>query len=240
MWLALETATDRASVAVGERAEDAVEEHLSGARRHAGALLPMIETVLRRRKVTLAQVSGLLVSDGPGSFTGLRVGATAAKALARARGLPLRVAPSLMVRAATVVASGGAGLVLAASDALRGEVYAGVFRFAPGRVITEREPAVWRPEALARLELAPEVLVGEVPPAARSVLERGTGLRMIVPPEGSPRAGALIALVSLAGGARLVSAPAEWEPVYGRPAEAQARWEMAHGRPLPDSVGGPR
>jgi hypothetical protein len=32
---------------------------------------------------------------------------------------------------------------------------------------------------------------------------------------------------------------AEWEPVYGRPAEAQARWEKAHGRPLPDSVGSP-
>jgi hypothetical protein len=32
---------------------------------------------------------------------------------------------------------------------------------------------------------------------------------------------------------------AQWEPVYGRPAEAQARWEMVHGRPLPDSVGSP-
>jgi tRNA threonylcarbamoyladenosine biosynthesis protein TsaB len=80
MWLALETATDRASVAIGEGAEDAVEESLSGARRHAGALIPMIETVLRRRAVTLDQVSGVVVSDGPGSFTGLRVGAVPGRA----------------------------------------------------------------------------------------------------------------------------------------------------------------
>ena len=102
MWLALETATDRASVAVGRTAADAVEESLTGARRHAGALLPMIQAALRRRGIGLDAITGLIVSDGPGSFTGLRVGATAAKALARARGLPLRTAPSLLARAAGV------------------------------------------------------------------------------------------------------------------------------------------
>ena len=133
MWLALETATDRASVAIGEGAEDAVEESLSGSRRHAGAVLPMIETVLRRRGVTLDQVSGVVLSDGPGSFTGLRVGASVGKALVRARGLPLWTAPSLVVRAAGV-AGGGHRLVLAVSDALRGDVYAAAVRFEPGRM----------------------------------------------------------------------------------------------------------
>jgi tRNA threonylcarbamoyl adenosine modification protein YeaZ len=239
MWLALETATDRASVAIGEGAEDTVEENLSGARRHAGGLLPMIETVLRRRGVTLDQVSGVVVSDGPGSFTGLRVGASVGKALARARGLPLWTAPSLMVRAAGV-ASAGRRLVLAVSDALRGDIYAAALRFEPGRIRTELEPGVWRPEALAELDLAPDALVGEVPPVAVAVLERRTGLEMICPPEGAPHAARLIGLVAMEGGARRVEDAPGWEPVYGRPAEAQARWEIAHGRPLPDSVGGSR
>jgi tRNA threonylcarbamoyladenosine biosynthesis protein TsaB len=239
MWLALETATDRASVAVGRTAEDAVEESLTGARRHAGALLPMVEAALRRRGVALDGVTGLLVSDGPGSFTGLRVGATAAKALARARGLPLWTAPSLMARAAGAAGKGGS-LVLAVSDALRGEVYAAAFRFAPDRVVTELEPGVWRPEALVELGLAPDVLVGEAPVAPREVLERATGLAMLAPPAGSPQAAALIGLTALAGGAREVPVPAEWEPVYGRPAEAQARWEITHGRPLPDPAGDAR
>ncbi len=239
MWLALETATDRASVAVGEGAADAVEESLSGARRHAGALLPMIETVLRRRGVTLDRVSGLVVSDGPGSFTGLRVGASVGKALARARGLPLWTAPSLVVRAAGVAGAGGR-LVLAVSDALRGDVYAAAVRFEPTRIRTELEPGVWKPEGLAELGLAPDALVGEVPPAAATVLERWSGLEMIGPPEGAPRAARLIALVAMEGGARQLEDVPGWEPVYGRPAEAQARWEIAHGRPLPDSVGGAR
>jgi tRNA threonylcarbamoyladenosine biosynthesis protein TsaB len=237
MWLALETATDRASVAIGDSAEDAVEESLSGARRHAGALLPMVETVLRRRGVTLDRVSGVVVSDGPGSFTGLRVGASVGKALARTRGLPLWTAPSLVVRAAGV-AGGGRQLVLAVSDALRGDVYAAAVRFEPGRVRAELEPGVWRPEALAELALAPDKLVGEVPPAATAVLERWAGLEMIGPPKGAPHAARLIELVGTDGGARRVEDVQGWEPVYGRPAEAQARWEIAHGRPLPDSVGG--
>lgn len=239
MWLALETATDRASVAVGTTAADAVEESLPGARRHAGALLSMVETALRRRGTALDAITGLIVSDGPGSFTGLRVGATAAKALVRARGLPLRTAPSLMARAAGVARDSGS-LVLALSDALRGELYAGAFRFGGGRVVTELEPLVRRPDALVALEIAPDVLVGEAPAAARQLLERATGLAMIVPPEGAPRATALIALAAMEGGAREVPNPMDWEPVYGRPAEAQARWEIAHGRPLPDPAGGAR
>jgi tRNA threonylcarbamoyladenosine biosynthesis protein TsaB len=239
MWLALETATDRASVAVGRAAGDAIEESLAGARRHAGALLPMVETVLRRRGIGLDAITGLIVGDGPGSFTGLRVGATAAKALVSARGLRLHSAPSLMARAAGVAGEREA-LVLAVSDALRGEVYAGAFRFHGGRVVTELEPAVWRPEALAGLGLAPDALVGEAPEAARAILERSTGRTMVTPPDGAPRATALIALSGLAGGTREVADPSGWEPVYGRPAEAQARWEIAHGRPLPDPSGSAR
>ena len=236
MWLALETATDRASVAVGRSGADAVEESLTGARRHAAALLPMVEAALRRRGATLDEVTGLVVSDGPGSFTGLRVGATAAKALARTRGLPLRTAPSLLARAAGVADDSG-GVVLAVSDALRGEVYAAAYRFAPGRVTVELEPGVWRPEALAALGLRPDVLVGEAPPAPRAVLEQATGLGMITPPEGVPRASVLVALTGTDGGTHEVADAAAWEPAYGRPAEAQARWELAHGRPLPDPAG---
>jgi tRNA threonylcarbamoyladenosine biosynthesis protein TsaB len=239
MWLALETATDRASVAIGEGAEDAVEENLGGARRHAAALLPMIEIVLRRRGVVLDRVTGVVVSDGPGSFTGLRVGASVTKALVRARGLPLWTAPSLMVRAAGV-ADASRSLVLAVADALRGDVYAAAFRFERGRIRTELEPGVWRPEALADVALGPDALVGDVSPAAAAVLERRSGLTMIAPPDGAPHASRLIGLVAVEGGARQVDDPQGWEPVYGRPAEAQARWEIAHGRPLPDSVGGTR
>src|SRR5215218_6656348 len=119
MWLAIDTATDRASVALGGPGLATLEENVVGSRRHASQLLPTVELLLRRAGGTLDDLSGVVLSDGPGSFTGLRVGAAVAKALVRTRGMPLWIAPSLLVRAAGVAAAGGR--VLAVADALRGE-----------------------------------------------------------------------------------------------------------------------
>lgn len=235
MWLAIDTATDQASVALGHSRDDALEENLGGARRHAGALVPMIDRLLQQRRVTLGQLTGLAMSDGPGSFTGLRVGAAAVKALAQARGLPLWIAPSLLVRAAGQAREGK--LVLALAHALRGEVYAAAYRFLGDRIMTQLAPLVSRPEALATVIPRPDLLVGDAPPDLVTTLETWIGRPMIRPPQGAPSARQLIGLIGKQGGAREITDVAEWEPLYGRPAEAQARWETAHGRPLPDSVG---
>jgi tRNA threonylcarbamoyladenosine biosynthesis protein TsaB len=235
MRLALETATDRASVALGTSFTDAVTREIGGARRHAAELLPMIDAVLREAGVRLDAVRGIVLSDGPGSFTGLRVGAAVAKALVQARGLPLWIAPSLMVRAAGVAQPGAT--VLALSDALRGELYAAAYQFDAAGVRTLLAPAVRRPEELVAGTLSPDVLVGELPDPARELLERWAGRAVVGPPAGRPDARMLLDLVGRPGGAARVEPVEGWQPVYGRPAEAQARWETAHGRPLPDSIG---
>jgi tRNA threonylcarbamoyladenosine biosynthesis protein TsaB len=239
MWLALDTATDRASVALGTPGDHAtvLEEHVSGARRHAGAILPLIQELLQRAGSTLDHLQGIALSDGPGSFTGLRVGASVAKALAHARGLPLWTAPSLLVRAAGVARPDA--LVLAVSNALRGEVYAAAYRFTVDAVRTELIPSVRRPEDIVAGGLRPDLLVGEAPSPAAGLLEQWAGSALIGPPAGAPQAGRLLELVGRPGGAHEIEAVTHWEPLYGRPAEAQARWETAHGRPLPDSVGSP-
>jgi tRNA threonylcarbamoyladenosine biosynthesis protein TsaB len=210
-----------------------------GARRHAAALLPMVARALERRGVGLDEVGALALSDGPGSFTGLRVGAAVAKALAQARRIPLYVAPSLLVRAAGVAPDDGA-LVLAVADALRGEVYAAGFRFEPARVTVELAPGVRRPDELAMVLPRPAHLVGDLPSGVAAVVEAWAGRPLLRSPEGAARAGALLDLMARAGGARRLEEVASWEPEYGRPAEAQARWETAHGRPLPDPAGGSR
>lgn len=238
MLLAIDTATDQASVALGVSAEAPLEENIGGSRRHAAALLPVIRRLLLRAGASLDDVTGIVLSDGPGSFTGLRVGASVAKALVQARKLPLWIAPSLLVRAAGVARD--QAVVLAVASALRGEVYAAAYRFIGEQIHTELMPSVRKPEDLMASALEPTVLVGEAPAEILSALEKWVGQPVIGPPAGSPHAAHLLGLVGRAGGARLVEPAAEWEPVYGRPAEAQARWEMAHGRPLPDSVGSPR
>ncbi|MEO8719113.1 MAG: tRNA (adenosine(37)-N6)-threonylcarbamoyltransferase complex dimerization subunit type 1 TsaB [Burkholderiales bacterium] len=234
MRLALETATDRASVALGTSSADAVSRAMAGARRHAAELLPMIDAVLAEAGVRLGAVRGIVLSDGPGSFTGLRVGAAVAKALVQARGLPLWVAPSLMVRAAGVASLGAT--VLAVADALRGELYAAAYRFDADGVHTLLAPSVRRPADLAGA-VSPDAIVGEIPRPALEELERWSGRPMVGPPAAVPDARVLLDLVGRPGGAVRIDPVEGWQPEYGRPAEAQARWETAHGRPLPDSIG---
>jgi tRNA threonylcarbamoyladenosine biosynthesis protein TsaB len=238
MWLAVDTATDRASVALGTGVTDALEEEVEGARRHAASLVPMVSRLLARRDVTLDAVTGLALAEGPGSFTGLRVGAAMLKALAHSRRLPLWTAPSLLVRAAGVAPEGA--LVLAVADALRGDIYAGLYRFHPGRVETLLPAAVRRPGELVSAAPVPDLLVGDAPPPIVRGLEAWAGRGMLRPPGGAPHARWLIGLTGVFGGAARVESVDGWQPEYGRPAEAQTRWETVHGRPLPDPVGSPR
>ena len=237
MWLALETATDQASVALGVPGAIAAEETTSGARRHAAALLPMVLAVLKRARASFDAIEGIVLADGPGSFTGLRVGAALAKALIHARPVPFWTASSLMTMAAGVSLPGVR--ILALSEALRGEVFAAVFRFSPGRVETLLEPTVETPEALMRQLEKPGAVLAV---GARNLAEpiaQWAGVSLAAPETCLPRASALLSLVGYAGGAKRVSNPPLWEPDYGRPAEAQIRWEIAHGRRLPDSIRAP-
>ena len=237
MRLAIDTATDRASVAARDTGGPVVERALVGSRRHAAGLLPLIVEVLAAIGGGLEQVTALAVSDGPGSFTGLRVGATVAKALVQARGLPLWTATSLMVRARGVARGGST--VLAVSNALRGELYAAAYRFDGTAVRAVLPASVYRPDDLVTRLAPPDLMVGEAPRAAAETLEAWSAVRLIEPPEGAPHARALLELMDMSGGAVRIVSVRDWAPSYGRPAEAQARWETAHGRPLPDSVGSP-
>ncbi|HEX5634020.1 MAG TPA: tRNA (adenosine(37)-N6)-threonylcarbamoyltransferase complex dimerization subunit type 1 TsaB, partial [Gemmatimonadales bacterium] len=161
--LALDTATDRLSVALGTSAADAVEVHVDGARRHAAAILPSLDRLLGERGILLADVTDVVVADGPGSFTGLRVGAAVAKALAAPRGVTLGAAPALAARAA---AAGRPGeTVVSVLDALRGEVYAAAYRVTAAGIEPVLAAAARTPAALRAALAAPDVVVGEAPVA---------------------------------------------------------------------------
>jgi tRNA threonylcarbamoyladenosine biosynthesis protein TsaB len=237
MWAAFDTATDVASVALRLGPGTVLEERVVGARTHARAILPLLDALLARTGRGPAALTGVLVADGPGSFTGLRVGAAVAKALAASLGLPVRTAPSLLGRAAAAAATTDDGApVLAVSDALRGELYAASYRFAGDRVDTLLSPRVWRPDELLTALERPARLVGELPTPLRERLEEWAGLPLVGAPLGTASAAALLSLLDRAGGTRELTDAQSWEPDYGRPAEAQARWEIAHGRPLPGPV----
>lgn len=231
--LAIDTATDRLSVAV--RGADGVthEAALEGARRHARDLVPLVDELLGRLDATAADIRLVALADGPGSFTGLRVGGAFAKALARDPAVSLWVAPSLLCRAASVGTP--STRVIAVSSALRGELYAGAWAFGPDGVITcLLPPAVHALGALRDLA-APDHVIGDGPEAVIEALASALGVPVIGAPRAWPSAAVLLGLLGRPGGAVAIREPAAWEPTYGRPAEAQAQWELRHGRPLPDS-----
>ena len=233
MYLALETSGDQASVALGRPGAVMVEETLPGARQHARGLLPLIQEVLARQGAELADLDGVLVTDGPGSFTGLRIGAAVAKALVYTRGLELWSAPSLLVQAAGCVPD-CSGRILAVADALRGDIFAAMYRFPGGRIEVDVPPGVFRPAELVADVPRPKLVVGHLRSELLAPFDGWIDGGTLLLVDARPSAGVLLQLLGQAGGLQRIEPDqvAHWEPEYGRPAEAQARWETAHGRPI--------
>lgn len=230
--LALDTATARCTVAVSD-GTDAEERHIDGPRLHAGSVLRLTDELLSSFGASVQSISKVITGDGPGSFTGLRVSASVAKALLWDReAVVWEVAPSLRIRGLPHL-DGGSGTVLALSDALRGELYAGCWRFTPEavEVLAEPEGAV-SPESLTEFGEV-DLVVGSIPEPLRVAVAAATGIEPIIGEAALPNALALLKLSRMAGGTQPVHDATEWQPRYGRPAEAQAVWERKHGRPLP-------
>ena len=235
-WLALDTATEIASVAAGRPPVAQSGAHVQGTRRHAAEIIRLVDFALSRLSIRPADLEGVVVGDGPGSFTGLRIGWAAAKGLAHEAGLELRAIPSLMAAAAGAALKLGAEPVAACFDALRGQVYGALYVFHPDRVETLVAPAVVTMAELARVApVRPRVVVGDGAVRYAEEVTRWIGTAPVPLESLPPAATLLLALVDREGTGRPVEDPATAEPVYGRPAEAQARWEARHGRPLPDS-----
>ena len=104
---------------------------------YSARLMPCIADLLVRSHVTKSQLDGLVVVDGPGSFTGLRVGLSTVKGLCEVLRKPLATVSMLE---ALVLTHGRAGeSAIAVLDASRGEIYVGEYRLDSGRATLVRE-----------------------------------------------------------------------------------------------------
>ena len=181
MWniLALDTSTLRAAVAL-ETADGAIHVARPDPRaRHGRQLVPSLRALLDEAALAPGAIDVIAVGLGPGSYTGLRVGLTAAKVLAYAAGRPLVGFDSLEAIARN--APDDATSVAVVADAQRGDLYAAAFgRDVPGGPLVRRGPT--RIESLAgwAARLDPETLVlgpGLELASLRNILE-GHALRM--------------------------------------------------------------
>jgi tRNA threonylcarbamoyladenosine biosynthesis protein TsaB len=169
--LAFDTATRATTVAlsgVGDVIFTARDDPKPGERPgHATRLLPLTAAVLRCAGIGWEGVDRIAVGVGPGTFTGLRIGIASARALARARGIPLVGVSTLQSLALAGPVPAGLDAVFAVIDARRGEVFAASWRLDEAQ---EFDNALLLPRAVA-----PELLTELIAPLGATALAIGDG-----------------------------------------------------------------
>lgn len=145
LTLALDTALPATQVALHDSASDTIIASLSLPMMtgHAEALLPAVEECLRQAGVSYAHLARVGVTTGPGSFTGVRIALSAARAMALALALPVIGITTL--DALTRPHLGQKASVLAVNDARRGELYVQLTA-ADGTILIE--PGLLTPQAV--------------------------------------------------------------------------------------------
>lgn len=219
--LALETAAKAVSAAITEDGKVLAAGFQDTGLTHSRTLMPIVESLLRNTDI--AEVDAVAVSAGPGSFTGVRIGVSAAKGLAFAWNKPCAAVSTLAALARNAAFLDG--LIVCAMDARRQQVYNALFEARDG-VLTRLTPD----RAVALADLAEE-LRGD--PRPKTVLGDGgkmtfdyltaAGVPCRLAPAHLVKENAVsVALeaeeIARAGG--LVSAQ-ELAPVYLRPPQAE-------------------
>lgn len=123
--LAIDTSTDYLSIAVMKDGVIAGKFHKKYAMRHSSMLIPMIDRLLKRTKTKIGDIGCFVISAGPGSFTGLRIGVTTVKALAYAVKGSIAAIPTLDIIAAGI--KDFTGIVCPVLDARKGKVYSAIY-----------------------------------------------------------------------------------------------------------------
>ena len=130
--LAFETSAKAASVALMEGKKLLAESYQNTGLTHSQTLMVMAEDVLRSSGKTAADVQAVAVAEGPGSFTGVRIGVAAAKGFSWGKELPCYGISTLEAMAESLGAF--SGIVCPCMDARRSQVYNALFRAEAGKL----------------------------------------------------------------------------------------------------------
>jgi tRNA threonylcarbamoyladenosine biosynthesis protein TsaB len=247
--LALDTSCPSGFVAVGDGRRVLARARLDRKGQHASRLLPAIHRVLQQAGTDASGLVGVVVGEGPGSFTGVRVAAATAKGLARGLGVPLFALSSLAAGAVADLAAaaaeaaeaegaaGGTGAGAQAPahrdawpgasvryvlfDARGDRVYAACYGVGTLGVETLIPPHAGDLRTLLAGDLpAGAVFAGDGAQRHRGAIE-GAGYRVLAEPAGEPTADALLYLRALHADMLPVPSLETWEPRYVKASSAE-------------------
>lgn len=220
--LAVDTATEACSVAlftdkssVADQAIDSLFDILP--QQHSQQILPMIDKLLTKHKLTVQDLSAIAYGRGPGSFTGVRIAASTVQGLALGADLPVLEVSTLAAMAQEVFEKSGQTEVLCLIDARMQEVYLGHFIIKDGLAILQGTEQVVSPDlALEKLASLPTSvgLAGTGFAAYSALLSMAAGERSIDVEFPSAEFMLLLAKEALSKGLAIDSAAIK--PVYVR------------------------
>ena len=197
---------------------------------HSQTLLPMIDEIVKMTETDLNEIDAIAVAGGPGSFTGLRIGAATAKGLGLALDKPIISVPTVVGLAYNYQTCNQ--LICPIMDARRNQVYTGIYSFDGMHLITYKEQCAISIEELleelkrkaAALETTKTIIfLGDGVPVHRAWLDEHLELPHIFAPAhlNGQRAGALgLCAMEMAWEGKMES-PAEHCPDYLRLSQAE-------------------
>ncbi len=225
--LGMDTSTACGSVALASECELIAEYNLSIEKTHSTRLLPVLKQLLDDTNIALDQVDIVAVTQGPGSFTGLRIGIAVAKALAFALNRPLVGIPTLDVLAHNVPYCHIS--ICPIIDARKSQVFAAFYTCTgAGTIIRCSEYLCITPdELLARLD-GPVLLLGTGAVRYEALLTGKTAEAFLAVPElHYPRAAVLCRLALSIWKEKGGVHPRDLRAIYLRPSDAElARMEQ--------------
>lgn len=226
----IESSSLVASMAVLEDETLIAEYTVNYKKTHSQTLLPMLDEILTMTEQDLASVDGIAVSEGPGSFTGLRIGSATAKGLGLVLQKPLLAVPTVDAMAYQLF--GCAHRICPIMDARRQQVYTGLYTFEEEFQVLQPARAVALTELLEELsdKEGKTVFLGDGVPVFQKEIRETLGEHALFAPApcGRQRAAAVAALgLSYLRTGRTQTA-AEHAPNYIR--VSQAERELARKR----------
>lgn len=230
--IALDSSGLVASVAIVEDDRLIAEYTVDYKKTHSQTLLPMLDEIVRMTETDLHSVDAIALACGPGSFTGLRIGAATAKGLGLALQKPVISVPTVDAMAFSLY--GAEDIICPVMDARRSQVYTGLYSFDGDEFhVIEQQKAVSVEELAEELnEIGQRVLfLGDGVPVYRELLKEKLEVPYLFTPAhvSRQRAGAVGALAVRYGMERSEAA-ADHKPVYLRQSQAERERQEREGR----------
>lgn len=176
--LLIETATEVCSVAIAREGNLVTEKRSEEPNAHSSSLTLLTDACIQEAGISYRQLQGICVSRGPGSYTGLRIGTSAAKGLCYSLDIPLLSVSTLQNMAAGISADADT-LIMPMIDARRQEVYTCLYNSSGSPLITETAMILDQENPFSAAKDQPVIITGSGA-AKCEILYPAAGTRMYV------------------------------------------------------------